>query len=268
MTLTTDYHSGKAYVLTGGCSGIGLAVLHYLLARSAIVHVLDISSTPPELPSNLPQKKNVHFYPNTDVSSVTAVQKAFDQITTTTTPTLHGLINNAGIAYQPVAFGFESDDLFNRVMEVNVRGVWNVGKAFLSHILPSEANLQFIPATAREGRGVIVNLCSTASFHANPGYVSYTVSKHAVLGMTKAWAASFAGQGVRVNGVAPGATDTPLIDGISFKGHMQEQYLSQVPLGRRCAKPEEIADAVGFLLGKESSYMTGQVITVDGGRYI
>ncbi|PYH29046.1 SDR family NAD(P)-dependent oxidoreductase [Aspergillus neoniger CBS 115656] len=247
MTLTADYHSGKAYVLTGGCSGIGLAVLHYLLARSAIVHVLDISSIPPELPSHLSQKKkNLYFYPNTDVSSVTAVQKAFDQITTTTL-TLHGLVNNAGIAYQPVAFGFESDDIFNRVMDVNVRGVWNVGKAFLSHILPSEADQQFNPATAREGRGVIVNLCSTASFHANSGYVTYT--------------------GVRVNGVAPGATDTPLIDGISIK-MMQEEYTSQVPLGRRCAKPEEIADAVGFLLGKESSYMTGQVITVDGGRYI
>lgn len=152
-------------------------------------------------------------------------------------------------------------------MDVNVRGVWNVGNAYLSHILSREADEQPNPAAAKEGRGVIVNLCSIASFRGNLGYVSYTVSKHAVLGMTRAWATNFAAQGVRVNGVAPGGTDTPLLQGIMEKD-FQEQYESQVPLGKRCARPEEIADAVGFLLGKESSYMTGQVITVDGGRYM
>ncbi|KAI2998954.1 hypothetical protein CBS147482_7333 [Aspergillus niger] len=265
MTLTTDYHSGKAYVVTGGCSGIGLAILHYLLARSAIVHVLDISSTPPQVPSHLPHK-NLHFYPNTDVTSGSIVRNVFTQIRTIT-PTIHGLINNAGIAYQPVVTGLESDELFDRVMDVNVRGVWNVGNAYLSHILSREADEQPNPAAAKEGRGVIVNLCSIASFRGNLGYVSYTVSKHAVLGMTRAWATNFAAQGVRVNGVAPGGTDTPLLQGIMEKD-FQEQYESQVPLGKRCARPEEIADAVGFLLGKESSYMTGQVITVDGGRYM
>ncbi|GKZ21512.1 hypothetical protein AbraIFM66951_006694 [Aspergillus brasiliensis] len=265
MTLTTNWHSGKAYILTGGCSGIGLAILHYLLARSAIVHVLDISPTPPEVPSHLSQK-GLHFYPETDISSVPSVQNAFTQILTTT-PTIHGLINNAGIAYPPCASGLESDEIFNRVMDINVRGAWNVGRAYLSHILPSETDQPSDPAAAVEGRGVIVNLGCTSSFHGSARFVSLAVSKHAVLGMTRAWAASFAGQGVRVNGVAPGGTDTPLLDGLSLD-NVREQYGSQVPLGKRCARPEEIADAVGFLLGKESSYITGQMITVDGGKFL
>ncbi|PWY93159.1 NAD(P)-binding protein [Aspergillus sclerotioniger CBS 115572] len=266
MSSLTTSHAGKTYILTGGCSGIGLAILNILLSQSATVHVLDISSTPPQISAHLPQK-NVHFYPNTDVSSRPSVHNAFTKILTIT-PTIDGLINNAGIASLPPVSGMESDESFDRTMEVNVRGVWNTGTEYLSRILPTPdpSSPDTDDTGPTEGKGVIVNIASTAAIQASIGFVSYTVSKHAVLGMTRAWAANFAHRGVRVNCVAPGGTDTPLVSGIlDEKG--KESYISRVPMGR-LARPEEIANAVGFLLGGESSFMTGQVVVVDGGRYV
>ncbi|PYI33818.1 NAD(P)-binding protein [Aspergillus indologenus CBS 114.80] len=225
----------KTYILTGGFSGIGLAILTHLLTPKhpdtppPTIHVLDLASTPPTLPTTL-ATSTVHFHPNTDVTS------------------------RAGIS--------ALDEVFDRVLDVNLRGTWIVGTEFLKHILKQEdADAAAGTPGAAGGRGVyaraaIVNIASTAAISPPPGMVAYATS----VGQ------GFTPRGVRVNCVAPGGTRTPLVDSALTEG-MIDAYAESAPMGRLAA-PEEIASVVGFLLEGGAGFVSGQMVVVDGGYYL
>ncbi|KAE8364281.1 hypothetical protein BDV27DRAFT_172482 [Aspergillus caelatus] len=252
-------HTGRAYVVTGGSSGMGLAVVKKLLGLSATVHAIDKASEMPTISSANPDR--LHFHPSIDVSSHEKVTQTFESIIKQS-PVINGLVNCAGIILPPNIL--EPAENFNKVMAVNVGGTWNVGTTYLRYVLERH------PDTMRnrkggsvpEGIGSLVNIGSTASLFGSPGIASYCASKHAVLGLTRTWAKDFGDKGVRVNCVAPGGTDTPLLKGVP-PGFV-DSYVKNVPL-RRLARPEEIASTVAFLLSEDSSYINGQVIPVDGG---
>lgn len=283
MTLTaaaTTEFTNKTYVVTGGFSGIGLAIVQKLLSHGATVHALDLAKDVPEIKDRSAYEESKQFfaYPGVDVSSRAEVTKVFQDEILSRAPVLDGIVNSAGIAPLPTGENtpIETDERFLRVLNVNLNGTWNTATEYLRHFLQREGNgtgttsgtaiegvsSSLSASKVPEGVGNVVNIASTASMHAYPGMAAYCASKHAVLGLTRSWAKSFGPRGVRVNCVAPGGTDTAISGAID--DDMQAAYTSMVPLGR-LARPDEVADAVLFLLGPRSSFINGQMVPVEGG---
>ena len=153
-------------------------------------------------------------------------------------------------------------------MAVNVIGTWNITTAFLEMVNKESPDVGRSGTPPSGARASIVNIGSSASLCAWPTPTAYTASKHAVLGLTRSWSLDWAHKGIRVNLVAPGGTDTPLaraqLSDPEGRGEALTAGLAMIPLGR-LGRPEEQADTIMFLLGDGSSYITGQVIPVNGG---
>ncbi|KAL1852802.1 putative secondary metabolism biosynthetic enzyme [Diaporthe australafricana] len=254
--------SGKTFVVTGGASGIGLTIVQQLLKLSATVHVIDMASALPEFDSSLGGGK-VHTYGSVDVSSRQAVRQTFGTIFSQG-PRLDGLVNCAGIVRQHASTP-DSDDLFRKVWEVNLGGTWNVATEF-ARSFQDQAGAGAEKDGAKERKKSkdatvsIVNVGSMASVRGLPGIPGYVASKHAVLGLTRAWAQEWGPLGVRVNLIAPGIVKTPL----TVQSPAENPVVFPCAL-KDYAEPEEIAGVAAFLLGGGSSYVTGQVIEVNGG---
>ncbi|RSM11507.1 hypothetical protein CEP52_003073 [Fusarium oligoseptatum] len=243
---------GKTFVVTGGASGIGLAIVRKLVQMSASVHVIDWSDTFQDLDA---EEGKVWFYPSVDVSKREDVTKAFNSIAERT-PKLHGLVNCAGIVRQhPTTV--ENDAIFKQVLDVNLGGTWNVTTEFMRVVNAEDA-------TAKKPDTSIVNIGSTSSYRGFPFIPGYVASKHAVLGLTRAWAQEFGPLGIRVNMIGPGVVATPMtkVEG----GSAKVDALTGIPVALdRLAEPEEIADVAHYLLGSSASYVNGQGIEVNGG---
>lgn len=238
---------GKVIAVTGGCSGIGLAIVTKLISMNAKVSVADISPLPTELASN----SNL-IYTKVDVTSREQIKNWIAELVAKF-GRLDGMCANAGITPWEGGEGTTSEALYDKIFAVCTLGVWNCG---------TEAYFQF---ERQGGGGVIVNTASAAGVSGFPGMPVYCGAKHAVVGFTRAWATTWGGKGIRVNAVAPGFIETPAQKGL-FKDHTAlEPFPAAVPLGR-IGQPGEIADSVVFLLGDTSSFMTGQVLSVNGGH--
>jgi len=161
------------------------------------------------------------------------------------------LVNNAGINVDR-AFTKMDQDAWNRVISVNLTGVFNTTSTFVDDIIGS-------------GRGRIINITSIVGQMGNIGQVNYAASKAGIIGMTKALARELARKGVTVNAVAPGFIDTDMVRGIPE--HVREKLLAQVPVGR-FGRAEEVAQAVVYLASDAASYVTGHVLNVNGGMYL
>lgn len=141
--------------------------------------------------------------------------------------------------------------MFDKVMEINVKGVW----------LCMQAQL---PLLMKQG-GCIVNIASVAGVQGFPGHCAYSASKHAVIGLTKTAAVEFVRFGIRVNAVCPGFTQTPMVENaIKEDAVYAEKLMNSIPM-RRLASAQEIADMVVFLCSEQSTFITGQAMVVDGG---
>ncbi|KAJ9149089.1 hypothetical protein NKR23_g4643 [Pleurostoma richardsiae] len=244
---------GKVFVVTGGASGIGLATVRKLLQSSATVHSIDKSD---RVLTEDSQGGTLWSYPSVDVSSRASVTQTFKQIGKRN-PKLDGLVNCAGIVKQHPS-SVDSDDAFKQVWNVNLSGTWNATTDFIRIVEAGKA------ASSKEAADVsIVNVGSMASFRGIPGIPGYVASKHAVLGLTRAWAQEWGPLGVRVNLVGPGMVKTPMTEG---DGNRDVEEVSTFPtVLKPFAEPEEIADIILFLLGDSSSYITGQAIQANGG---
>jgi NAD(P)-dependent dehydrogenase (short-subunit alcohol dehydrogenase family) len=238
--------TGDVVLVTGAGRGIGAAVARRLAAGGAALVLADRHEPSlSELADGLTADGTDVLAAPIDVSDAAAVAGLVDAAVARF-GRLDGAVNNAGVTGPQAFIADYPDDAFWRVQQVNVGGVLNCLRAEL-------------PQMVRQGGGAVVNLTSGAGFRGVPGSCAYVASKHAVIGLTRTAAVEYAGSGVRVNAVAPGLVMTRLATGID-----PERLAAAHPIGRP-GQPEEIADAVCWLLSAQARFVTGAVLPVDGG---
>jgi NAD(P)-dependent dehydrogenase (short-subunit alcohol dehydrogenase family) len=240
----------RGSLVVGGAKGIGRAIAQALAARGDDVVVADLDArAAQELVGELQDgglSARFEELDVTDVERVRAVVAAADAA-----GPLGTVVASAGIAFARPLADVEPDE-YDRLMAVNVRGVFFVVQAALRAMAPRR-------------RGSIVTICSTSGFTASTSAMTaYDASKGAVRLLTQAAAREAAPSGVRVNAVAPGTVETDLTLGLASADELAALGASRVPLGR-LGKPEEIASAVAFLASEAASYVTGHVLVADGG---
>ena len=237
----------KVAIVTGGSRGIGYATVERFLQEGATV-ILAASSpaTAQKAVDRLKEK-----YPDANVAGISPDLAKFEDVYTTfnNVVTQYGgidiLVNNAGVS-ESTPFERYTDDLFDKVMDLNVKGVFNATRA----------------ATELMGKGsVILNTSSMVSITGQPSGVAYPTSKFAVNGMTISLARELGPKGIRVNAVAPGIIETDLMKAVPKE--VIDPMISRIPL-RRLGQPEDIANAFVFLASNEASYITGVILSVDG----
>jgi NAD(P)-dependent dehydrogenase (short-subunit alcohol dehydrogenase family) len=243
----------KVVLVTGGGSGIGRATSLALASEGAKVVVCDQNQAGgEETVGFITQKGGQATFIKADVTDKDQVDALIDGVVKAY-GRIDGAFNNAGIEGQTSTIADCTDENFDRIASVNIKGVWLCMRAELRQM-------------QKQGKGgAIVNTASGAGLVGVAGLGVYSASKHAVIGLTKTAALEFAKSGVRVNAVCPGLIDTPmaarLIEGAPEMGDM---IAAMHPVGRT-GKPEEIGDAVSWLLSEQASFVTGVAMPVDGG---
>ena len=248
----------RAVVVTGGAQGIGEACARRLAADGAAVAVWDMADAAGQaLVQALQAAGTRAVYCHCDVSSKAQVEAA---LATTLAALGHvdGLVNNAGI-FKAAEFLDISEADWDAVIAVNLKGSFLVGQA-VARVLVGNDDLP------GRGRGAIVNMSSVNGTLAIASIASYNASKGAINQLTRVMALSLADKGVRVNAVAPGTIATELAQrAVLTSDEAKARILSRTPM-RRLGAPAEIADTVAYLLSSAASYVTGEIVVVDGGR--
>lgn len=247
----TGLVTGKVALVTGGGSGIGRASALTFAREGAKVVVSDIVVEGGEETVQLIQKAGGEaIFVRTDVSKMAEVEALLNKAVAT-----YGRLdcahNNAGIEGPGATTTDYPEELWNRVIAINLTGVWFCMKYEIPHMLT-------------HGGGAIVNTASTAGLVGYPRGSAYVASKHGVVGLTKTAALEYAKSGVRVNAVCPGAIDTPMMGRIT--GHRPQRAARMAaaePVGRM-GQPGEIAEAVVWLCSDSASFVTGHAMAVDG----
>jgi NAD(P)-dependent dehydrogenase (short-subunit alcohol dehydrogenase family) len=238
--------AGKVALITGGASGLGLAMTRRFAARGARVVVLDRDAATADA---LASVEGAAFIP-CDVGEPDAVDAAFSQAETEIGP-LAIVVANAGISQNSPTLELSFAD-WRKVMGVNLDGVFLTAQA---------AGRRMVP----RGSGVILLMASMYGVVAAPERIGYCVSKSGVAMMAKTLALEWARHGLRVNALAPGYVRTPFLEDLLARGRLDsEALMKRMPIGRFIA-PEEVADLAAFLASDEARAITGQVAGVDGG---
>jgi NAD(P)-dependent dehydrogenase (short-subunit alcohol dehydrogenase family) len=234
--------NNRVVLVTGGLSGIGAAVCEKLATEGARVIAADLTAEAAELDDSpiAPLKL--------DVSDATSVQTAVDAVVAKH-GRLDGLVNSAGIAREQ-PFLETPVEAFDKIIAVNLRGSFLIGQAAAK-------------AMKATGGGSIINIASVSGMLGNSGRSAYGASKGGVITLSKVMAVDLAQFGVRVNVIAPGPVETPLVAQV-HSAETRAEWGRRVPM-KRYGSPEEMAGAAVFLLSDESAYVTGQILAVDGG---
>jgi NAD(P)-dependent dehydrogenase (short-subunit alcohol dehydrogenase family) len=229
--------SARTALVTGGARGIGRAIVEALAVdHDVVIADLDVDGV---------DGRVVRL----DVADVAQVRRVVARIDAETP--LRTVVSNAGVAFRRPLVEVEPEE-YDRLMAVNVRGLFFVMQAALRALIP-------------RGGGSVVNVASTSAFTASTGpMAAYDASKAAVRMLTQAAAREVAGTGVRVNAVAPGTVETDLTRGLASHDQLHELARQRVPMGR-LGRPEEIAATVAVLASDAASYVTGHVLVADGG---
>lgn len=247
--------AGKSALVTGAGSGIGEAIAEVFAAEGATVRVADINSEAGQSTvARITEKGGQARFVALDVADEKACQAVAAQVADEDGRTLDILVNNAGIGHVGTMLETEGSDL-DRLYQVNVRGIFNLSKAFLGAMIEA-------------GGGNIVNLASIGGVVAVRDRLAYCTTKFAVVGLTKSIALDHALQGIRCNCICPGRVETPFV-AARLKEYPDpdaayREMASTQALGRM-AKPLEIAHAALYLASDESAFVTGTDFLIDGG---
>ncbi len=239
---------GKIAVVTGSARGIGQAIAFDLAARGADIVVCDIKAEWLTETAEGVEKlgRKAHCF-ELDVTNAEAVQNVFNDIAAAT-GRIDILVNNAGITRDGLLMRMSEED-WDAVLTVNLKGTFVCTKA-VSRIMMKQRS------------GSIINIASVVGLMGNAGQANYAASKGGVIAFTKSVAKELASRNIRANAVAPGFISSKMTDALSDE--VRQKMLDAIPLSS-FGTPQDVANAVAFLAGEQSSYVTGQVISVNGG---
>ena len=244
--------TGKVALVTGGSRGIGAAVCRTLAQAGAKVAVCYAGNTAAaeKTVADCQAMGAEAFAIQADVSDPAACQAMVDQVLSRF-GRIDILVNNAGITRDNLLLRMSEED-FDRVLDTNLKGAFSCMKAVYRPMMKQKS-------------GRIISISSIVGLHGNAGQANYAASKAGLIGMSKAVAKELAGRGVTVNLVAPGFIDTDMTAALPEAA--RQALLSSIPMARLGA-PKDVANAVAFLASDEAGYITGQVLSVDGGMNI
>ena len=242
--------TGRSALVTGAGGGIGAAVAEALASAGAAVLVTDISATAAaRVAEKITAAGGVAEGVELDVSDRDAAAAATARAAALAGGVLHILVNNAGVT-APAMFPKLTDETFRVTFDIHVMGTFHCAQAALPH-MPTD------------GTGRIINVTSSAGITGTLGQVNYSAAKAGIIGLTKSLARELAPKGILVNALAPLAA-TPMTETIRTNEKFAANMMARIPL-KRWAQPEEVAGAFVFLACDAASYVTGQVLPVDGG---
>ncbi|MDO9592034.1 MAG: SDR family NAD(P)-dependent oxidoreductase [Erysipelotrichaceae bacterium] len=240
-------HDNQVIVITGAAQGIGLTIARYLNQLGAILAIADINEEAAiKAVNDLPNKNSlaIHCDVTSQESTLNMAKVVLEKF-----GRIDVLINNAG--YFPVKlFSDMNYAEWNKVIDINLNGTFLVTKAVY-------------PIMVKQRRGKIINMASVSGRVGGVGFTHYSASKAAVIGLTKALAKESGSIGITVNAIAPGVIETETTKNV-FPGFALKEYTKSVPLGR-LGTEADLQGIVSFMCSSGSDYMTGQVLTVDGG---
>ncbi len=244
--------SGKTALVTGAGRGIGKAIAKKLasLGATVVVNYSGSKEKAEETVAEIVAAGGSAEAMQCDVSDFKACEE-FSKAVVAKYGKLDILVNNAGVTRDGLLMGMSEED-YDKVLDTNLKGAFNMTRHFSRVFLKQ-----------RSGR--IINISSVSGVMGNAGQANYSASKAGLIGLTKSVARELAGRGVCVNAVAPGFIETDMTN--AMKEDAKKKLIENIPLGR-IGKPDDIAEAVAFLAGDASSYITGQVLCVDGGMAI
>jgi 3-oxoacyl-[acyl-carrier protein] reductase len=240
--------TGKVSIVTGASQGIGEAIALALAEDQAIVILVDIQKDKlDEVAEKIKSRKGSAFGYCADVSQSDQVSELVEWILKDHQKIDH-LVNNAGITRDGLLMRLKEQD-WDSVIAVNLKGVFNFSKAVIRNMI-----------TNRCGR--IVNISSVVGLMGNAGQTNYSASKAGVIGFTKSLAREVAARGITVNAVAPGYIATAMTEDLSDA--VKSAFVELIPM-KRFGNPDEVAQGVKFFLSEKASYITGQVLSINGG---
>jgi NAD(P)-dependent dehydrogenase (short-subunit alcohol dehydrogenase family) len=247
----------RTAIVTGGAKGIGRGAAECLARDGCSVVIVDIDEAAArQTTSDLGSSYSEVSFVAADIAKAEECERAVEE-----TVARHGgvdiLVNNAGIQ----TFGGPVDtteEIWDRTMNANLKGHWLMSRAA-------------IPWMLKAGKGAIVNVASVQGLASQPNVVAYSTSKHAMIGLTRTMAVDLARKGIRVNCVCPGTVDTPMLRWVIEQDDdppRLEKILNNMhPIGRM-GRPSEIGEVIAFVASDKASFMTGSIVTVDGGLLV